>query len=214
MSWIIKVFRSSIGKKYIMAVSGLCLSFFLFAHLIGNSISFWGKEAYNSYASHLHSLGFFITILEVLLLLLFLLHIVLGITLFIENLSARPTRYAVQAKERNWSASTMPYTGILILLFLVVHLVNFHFVTKTVSTAELVKTTLSNPLVASFYLLSLSGLTLHASHGFWSLFQSLGINHRKYNAFLQLGGLALAVIIGSTFILIPLLIVTTDSFLQ
>ncbi len=214
MSWIIKVFRSSIGKKYIMAASGVCLSFFLLAHLIGNSVSFWGKEAYNSYASHLHSLGFIIYILEILLLLLFLIHIVTGITLFIENLSARPTRYAIQTKERNWSASTMPYSGILILLFLLVHLLNFHFITKTVSTAELVKTTLSNPLIASFYLLSLSGLTLHASHGFWSLFQSLGINHPKYNIFLQRGGRAMAVLIGMTFILIPLLIVTTDSFLQ
>ncbi|MBU4326690.1 MAG: succinate dehydrogenase cytochrome b subunit, partial [Proteobacteria bacterium] len=214
MSWILTVLSSSIGKKYIMAVSGACLSFFLLAHLIGNSISFWGKEAYNSYASHLHSLGFLVYILEILLLLLFLVHIVMGITLFIENLSARPNRYAVKEKERNWSASTMPYTGILILLFLVVHLVNFHFITKTVSTAELVKITLSNPLIASFYLLSLSGLTLHASHGFWSLFQSLGINHQKYNKLLQLGGLAMAVIIGTTFILIPLLIVTTDSFLQ
>lgn len=108
----------------------------------------------------------------------------------------------------------MPYTGIIILTFLLVHLLNFHFITRTVSTAELVRTTLSNPFLASFYLFSLSGLTLHASHGFWSLFQSLGINHPKYNKFLQQGGLATAVIIGTIFILIPLLIVTTDSFLQ
>ncbi|MBU0664759.1 MAG: succinate dehydrogenase cytochrome b subunit [Proteobacteria bacterium] len=214
MSWILTILRSSIGKKYIMAVSGACLSFFLLSHLIGNSVSFLGKEAYNSYASHLHSIGFLTYILEPFLLFVFLVHILTGITLFIENLSARPNRYAVPGNERNWSASTMPYTGIIILTFLLVHLLNFHFITRTVSTAELVRTTLSNPFLASFYLFSLSGLTLHASHGFWSLFQSLGINHPKYNKFLQQGGLATAVIIGTIFILIPLLIVTTDSFLQ
>jgi succinate dehydrogenase / fumarate reductase cytochrome b subunit len=214
MSWILTVLRSSIGKKYIMAVSGVCLSFFLLVHLTGNSISFWGKEAYNSYASYLHALGFLHLILKILLLLVFLVHILTGITLFIENLSARPNRYAVLENERNWSASTMPYTGIIILTFLLVHLLNFHFITITVSTAELVRTTLSNPFTASFYLFSLSGLTLHASHGFWSLFQSLGINHPKYNKLLQQGGLAMAVIIGTIFILIPFLIVTTDSFLQ
>ncbi|MDD3814239.1 MAG: succinate dehydrogenase, partial [Desulfocapsaceae bacterium] len=194
--------------------SGAGLSFFLLAHLAGNSISFWGKEAYNSYAGHLHSLGLLLYRLEILLFLLFLTHIVTGVTLFLENLSARPNRYAVPENKRNWSASTMPYTGILILLFLLVHLLNFHFSTKTVSTAELVRTTLNDPFIAFFYLFSLSGLTLHASHGFWSIFQTLGINHPKYNTFLQRGGMAMAILIGMTFILIPLLIVTTDSFLQ
>ncbi|MDD5758030.1 MAG: succinate dehydrogenase cytochrome b subunit [Desulfobulbaceae bacterium] len=214
MSWFLSVFQSSIGKKYIMALSGACLSFFLMAHLAGNTFSFLGKEAYNSYAAHLHSLGGFIHVLEACLALVFLAHILTAILLFIDNLSARPTRYAVSATDRSWSASTMPYTGALILIFLVVHLLNFHFASKMISTADQVKTVLGNPPLGFFYLVALSGLTLHISHGFWSLFQSFGANHPQYNRFLQRGGLSMAVILGALFMLIPLLALTTDGFLQ
>lgn len=214
MAWISAVVRSSIGKKYLMAVSGACLAFFLLGHLAGNAVSFWGREAYNSYASHLHSLGFFLHVLEACLALVFLVHILTAITLFVENLCARPNRYAVQGDDRDWFAQTMPYTGALILIFLLVHLSQFHFAAKTLSTAEHVRSTLRHPFIAIFYLVSLVGLTLHAGHGFWSLFQSIGLNHPKYNAVLQRGGLSVAVVIGAIFVLIPLLVLTTDRFLR
>lgn len=214
MSWILSVARSSIGKKHIMAVSGAGLFFFLLAHLIGNALSFRGTKAYDSYASHLHALGAPLHVVECLLALVFLVHIMTALALFIENRSARPHRYAVHGGDRNWSARTMPYTGGLILIFLLVHLTNFHLATKTISTSAHVRMTLNSPLLASFYLVSLSGLTLHASHGLWSLFQSLGINHPKYNKLLQLGSLSVAVITGTIFMLIPLFILTVDRFLQ
>lgn len=108
----------------------------------------------------------------------------------------------------------MSYSGGLILLFLVVHLSNFHFAARTISIAEQVRAVLSRPQVALFYFFSLSGLTLHVSHGLWSLFQSMGINHPKFNKGLQIGGLSMAVIVGTIFLLIPLLVLTTDRFLQ
>jgi len=214
MSWMLTVIRSSIGKKYIMAGTGACLGFFLFAHLAGNALSFRGKDTFNAYASHLHALGFPLHLLEGILALVFLVHILIAINLYIENLSARPNRYAVQGENRNWSAWSMPYTGALILGFLLVHLANFHFAAKTLSPSEQVRTVLSNPPLAAFYLFSVSALTLHASHGLWSIFQSLGVNHPKYNPFLRIGSLFTALFIGTIFMLIPLLVLTTDRFLQ
>lgn len=213
MSWL-TVVRSSIGKKYIMALSGACLALFLLAHLAGNAFSFWGKEAYNSYAAHLHSLGGFIYLLEACLAFVFLVHILTATLLFIENLTARPNRYAVAERDRDWSASSMPYTGALILLFVMVHLYNFHFAAKTISTAEQVKSVLGNPPLAFFYLAALSGLSLHLSHGFWSLCQSFGVNHPKYNRLLHSGGFSIGIIIGTIFMLIPILALISDSFLQ
>lgn len=214
MSWILTAVRSSIGKKFIMALSGAFLATFLLAHLAGNVVSFWGKEAYDTYAGHLHDLGFPLHVLEGLLLLVFLVHVVTATALYLENLAAKPKRYAVQGIDRDWCAATMPYSGLVILLFLLVHLANFHFSGQALSTAAQVRTTLDSPPLAIFYLLALSGLTLHLSHGLWSLSQSMGINHPNYNKLLQSGGLFMAVGIGLVFLLIPVLVLTTERFLQ
>lgn len=214
MSWLLSLVRSSIGKKFIMAFTGALLAVFLLAHLAGNAVSFWGREAYDAYAGHLHALGFPRHVFEGLLLLVFLVHVVTATVLYLENLSAKPRRYAVAGDDRDWCAATMPYSGLLISIFLAVHLANFHFAGTALSTAAQVKTILDNPLLAVFYLLALSGLTLHLSHGLWSLSQSMGINHPKYNKLLRSGGLLLAVGIGLIFALIPVLVLTTDRFLR
>ena len=86
MGWIGSLYRSSVGKKSIMAASGLLLSLFLLTHLLGNSVSFFGREAYNAYAEKLHSLGALVYIFEAGLLTLFLVHILTGIILYLENL--------------------------------------------------------------------------------------------------------------------------------
>lgn len=213
MSWLLAVCRSSIGKKCIMALSGICLSLFLFAHLAGNALSFRGKEVYDSYAAHLHALGLPRHVLEALLALVFLAHILTAITLFYENLTARPHRYAMPGDDRRFSAAAMPYTGIIILIFLLLHLFNFHLAAGPAGSAQLLRTTLSQPFIALFYLFALGALTLHLSHGFRSLFQSLGLNHPKYNNLVQISALSLALITGIFFMLIPLLFLTSDHFL-
>jgi len=214
MSWMLTVVKSSIGKKYIMAGTGTCLVFFLFAHLAGNALSFQSKRIFNAYVSHLNAIGFPLHLLQGVLGLVLLVHVFIAITLYFENLSARPNRYAVQGDDRDWCAWFMPYTGALILGFLLIHLVNFHFASKALSTSEQVRTALSNPRLAAFYLFSLSALTLHTSHGLWSLFQSVGLNHPKYNLLLRIGSQFTALVIGTIFMLIPLLILATDRFLQ
>ena len=215
MGLIGSLYRSSVGKKSIMAASGLLLSLFLLTHMLGNSVSFLGRDAFNTYAERLHSLGTLVYIFEIGLLTLFLIHIITGIILYLENLQARPSRYSVNTSEggRSWGSRTMPYTGVIILVFIIVHLMNFHFTDKSVPVADLVRKLLSSPSLAFFYIFSLVALALHLSHGFWSLFQSIGFNHEKYNPLLMKGALVFSILMGAVFILIPVLTLVSRSFL-
>jgi len=215
MGSIGSLYRSSVGKKSIMAASGLLLSLFLLTHLLGNSVSFLGRDAFNAYAEKLHSLGGLVYVFEIGLLTLFLIHIITGIILYVENLQARPARYSVNTAEggRSWGSRTMPYTGVIIIVFIIVHLLNFHFTDKSVPVADLVRGLLSRPPLALFYIVSLLAVALHLSHGAWSLFQSIGFNHDKYNGLLLKGALAFSILVGTVFILIPVLALVSRSFL-
>ncbi len=213
MSWFVQTCSSSVGKKYIMALTGFMLGGFLLVHAAGNTSIFWGRHAFNSYAEHLHSLGFLITIAELVLLTIFLLHIITGISLFLQNLGARDSRYAVQksAGGRTWGSRTMPYTGLAILAFILMHLINFHFVDHHQPIADIVKPVLSNPLYSLFYGTAMFVLGLHVSHGFWSIFQSLGINHPKYNSLLRCISWIGCILIAGIFIAIVLLLLFSSS---
>ena len=215
MGLIGTLYRSSVGKKGIMAASGLLLSLFLLTHMLGNSTSFLGREAFNAYAEKLHSMGALVSLFEIILLSLFLIHIITGVILFLENLQARPSRYAVSSSEggRSWGSRTMPYTGTVILVFIVVHLLNFHFTDRSVLIADLVRQLLSRPGLAIFYIFSLGCVALHISHGVWSLFQTIGFNHEKYNGLLRRGAVAFSILVGLVFILIPVLALVSRSFL-
>lgn len=215
MGWFLSLYGSSIGKKSIMAASGLLLSLFLFTHLLGNSVIFFGRDAYNAYAEKLHSLGVLVYIFEIGLLTLFLFHIITGIILYLENLKARPSRYSVNTSEggRSLGSRSMPYTGIIIIVFIVVHLMNFHFTDRSVLVADLVRELLSRPGLAFFYIASLACVALHLSHGVWSLFQSIGFNHEKYNTLIMKGAIVFSLLVASVFILIPVLALFSKSFL-
>jgi succinate dehydrogenase / fumarate reductase cytochrome b subunit len=107
----------------------------------------------------------------------------------------------------------MPYTGVIILVFIIVHLMNFHFTDKSVSVSDLVRNLLSRPGLGLFYIFSLLAVALHLSHGVWSLFQSIGFNHEKYNQLLLKGALVFSILVGTVFILIPVLALVSKSFL-
>lgn len=198
-----------------MAASGLLLCFFILSHMLGNSISFLGREAFNAYAEKLHSYDVLLNFFEIGLLTLFLIHIITGVILYFENLGARPSRYSVNTNEggRTLGSRTMPYTGVIILIFIIVHLMNFHFTDKSVLVADLVRYLFSKPGLAFFYIFSLAALALHLSHGFWSLFQSFGFNHKKYNQLILKGAVVLSILVGTVFILIPVLTLISKSFL-
>jgi len=215
MGWLSRTINSSIGRKTAMAVTGLFQAFFVVGHLLGNANTFGGKAAYDSYSAKLHSLGWLLTVFEILLLATFLFHIGFGLYLFLDNRKARPARYAMSrsAGDRTWGARTMPYTGLFLLIFLVDHLHRFRFA-GTMQISDLVRDNLIRPPVAGFYIVAFIALGLHLSHGLWSLWQSLGFNHPKYETFLWRAAFALSIAIGALFSTIPLLALFWPGFLR
>jgi len=206
MDWLIKTVGTSVGKKLLMALTGLAFCGFLAAHLAGNLTLYGGADAFNSYAEHLHSLGPLITVAELGLLALFLVHVLTGLLLFVQNLKARPQRYAVDhsAGGRTVGSRTMPYTGVLILLFIIYHLMNFHFVDKSHTTIfAIVAAAFANPIQMFLYIAAVIVVGVHVSHGFWSLFQTFGANHPKYMPVIQALGLLFAILMGVGFGFIP-----------
>jgi len=206
MQWIFNFFGSSVGKKLLMALTGVCFIGFLTGHLIGNLTLYGGRDAFNSYAEHLHALGPLITLAEWSLLTLAVIHVFTGMLLFLQNLKARPVRYAVNKSGggRTISSALMPYTGFAILLFLIYHLLQFHFVDKTFTTIyDIVSLAFANVLNLSFYIAAMVVVALHIRHGFWSLFQTLGANHPKYMPIIMGGSLVLSLVFGIGFGFLP-----------
>ena len=212
MNWLITTLTSSMGKKQIMAVTGLAFCLFVAVHLIGNLTIYGGRDLFLSYVEHLHGWGYLLTAAELGLVLLALLHIAFGLILFIENLRARPVRYAVKkwAGGRTIGSATAPYTGFLILCFIVVHLLKFRFVEKTnTNDYLLLSDTFAQLGWGLFYIAGVIIVAVHVSHGFWSGFQTLGLNHPKYMPFIKSVGIVFSVIIGVGFVSIPLFIWST-----
>jgi succinate dehydrogenase / fumarate reductase cytochrome b subunit len=207
MHWITVFFGSSIGKKLLMAFTGLCFISFLSVHLAGNLTLYGGMNLFNAYADHLHALGPLILFAEWGLLILAVVHILTGTILFFQNLGARPNRYVVnkQAGGRTLSSITMPYTGFLILLFVIFHLLNFHFVDRTHTTIyQIVSTAFQHPLYVFLYIAAMIVVALHIRHGFWSLFQTFGANHPKYMPIVMAASIVLSFVFGIGFGFLPI----------
>jgi succinate dehydrogenase / fumarate reductase, cytochrome b subunit len=209
MNWFINTLKSSVGKKLMMAVTGLGFCGFLAGHLGGNLTIYGGKEMFNSYAEHLHALGILLTFIEWGMLFMAAVHVFTGLTLFYQNYTARPVRYKVdkRAGGRTLGSATMPYTGVLLLAFVVLHLINFHFVDKTGTTIfDIVSHAFGNPLTVIIYIAAMIVAAVHVSHGFWSAFQTLGANHPKYMPVIRTIGLVFALAVGIGFGALPIFI--------
>jgi succinate dehydrogenase / fumarate reductase cytochrome b subunit len=207
MSWLIRTFGSSIGKKLLMAITGLSFIGFLCAHLAGNLTLYKGGTAFNAYAEKLHSLGPILTVFEFGLLALALIHVATGIILFVQNLKARSVPYENdrRAGGRTLSSVTMPYTGIIILAFVIFHLINFSFVDKSQRTIfEIVRSAFANPVYMVVYVFVMIVVALHIRHGFWSAFQTIGANHPKYMPALMVLSVIASLIFGFGFGLLPI----------
>jgi succinate dehydrogenase / fumarate reductase, cytochrome b subunit len=212
MKWLIRAFSSSIGKKQIMAVTGLGFSLFVVTHLLGNLNVYRGKEAFLSYVEKLHSLGALVTLAELGLVGFAVLHIGFGLLLFVQNLRARPVRYAVKKRAggRTIGSITAPYTGLLILVFIIVHLSKFRLVDKSMTDDFMILShTFTQIGYVLFYIVGVGIVALHVSHGFWSGFQTIGLNHPKYMPLIQRFGTALSVVLGVGFASIPVYLFST-----
>jgi succinate dehydrogenase / fumarate reductase cytochrome b subunit len=207
MSWLTQTLKSSIGKKWMMAVTGLGFCLFLAGHLAGNLTLYGGKGAFNAYARHLHSLEPLVKATEVGLFIFAAIHVLTGLVLFYQNFTARPESYAMKKSGggRTIGSRTMPYTGLLILAFVIFHLINFHFVDKSQTTIyDIVSAAFANPAYVVLYVLAVILTAVHVSHGLWSAFQTLGANHTKYLSLIRGAGIVFSLVVGLGFGLLPI----------
>jgi succinate dehydrogenase / fumarate reductase cytochrome b subunit len=207
---------SSIGKKTIVAVTGILLVGFIAAHLGGNLTFFFGPDAINSYAVHLRDLGPLLWLARIGLLVAVGLHIFFTMKLWQENHTARPDKYAVKSRVQSTVfARTMRLSGLIVLAFVVFHLAHFtwmivypdyrswHDAAGRHDVFRMIVAGFSLPLVSGFYILSLALLASHLSHGIGSLFQTLGISNRRLQPLFTSGGKIVAWALFAGFAAIP-----------
>jgi len=210
MNWLLRSLKSSIGRKVLMGVTGLSLWFYLVVHLAGNFAFFWGADAFNGYAHFLESLPI-VRPVEVGLLLLFLVHIILGIILKVENNSARAGKYAVRGskKDNTLTARTMIWSGLIILVFLLIHVNQFRLGNPEIVHGHkdyfsLEVEVFQNVLYSAWYILAVIVLGFHVGHGFQSAFRSFGLSHSKYTPAIEWFSRIAAVLFAIAFGAIPL----------
>ena len=207
---------SPIGRKWIVAITGIVLVLFVIGHLVGNFSIFLGPDSMNSYAHLLQNLGELLWLVRGILLVCVVLHIWFTITLWRENLAARPQKYAVKNDlGTTVYARLMRLSGLTVLAFVIYHLAQFTWEAfnpeyKTWVDARgyhdvyrMVVTAFSCPFVSGFYILAVGLLAMHLSHGIASLFQTLGLTTAKLRPLFARGGLILAWIIFLGFASIP-----------
>lgn len=225
-NWLLRGLGSSVGQKLILGLTGLGLCGFLVVHLSGNLLMYRGEEHYNDYARFLHA-NELLPLAEVGLLVLFLLHIYLALTTTRDNTAARPIPYAMKESKLEHQAAqfaphnTMLFTGLIVLIFLIVHLLDMRFeafgqmmfggfssrfVTPEGETpfAHAIRV-LHDPVSAGVYLIGSLFVGYHVWHGFQSAFRSLGLSHPKYTPFLKQLSFVFAVAMAIGFASLPLL---------
>jgi succinate dehydrogenase / fumarate reductase, cytochrome b subunit len=230
MNIIANVFSSSLGKKYIMAVTGLVLFLFVIGHLAGNLQIFLGREAINRYGDFLQSNPELIWPARLGLLLMVVLHIWSAAKISLENKAARPVGYAVyQPVGSTYASRTMLVGGSIVFVFIIYHLLHYTaevqflnltgrdfsaFMEKLPGQVpserhdiyKMMVVGFNQPLVSGFYVLGLALLSLHLSHGASSMFQSLGWKNDAYRPFLDKAARAVAVVIFLGYTSIPVAI--------
>jgi succinate dehydrogenase / fumarate reductase, cytochrome b subunit len=198
MSWIVRLMKSSLGAKYVMAVTGAGLFAFVLGHIAGNLLLYFGQDAFNSYAVGLRHLPYgLLWIARGGLVVFFTAHIITAYSLTLKNKASRPVKYAYEATfQASYASRTMARTGTIVLFFLLYHLAHYTF--RVVNYAgpyvdnqgrddvyTMAIAGFSQPAIAITYIAAMLVLGYHLSHGLSSMFQSLGLNHSKYNPFLR-----------------------------
>lgn len=223
MRRVVALYRSSVGKKVLMAVTGFIWFGFLIGHMAGNLKAFTGADHFNEYAHFLREVGsplvpehFLLWVARIVLLGALGVHVLMAIQTWGQSNHARREGYE---KEENlsfsWSSRFMRWGGVLILVFIVYHIL--HFTTGTVHPSfqvdaqgramayeNLVTGFSGQPLVAGFYILAMVAICLHLWHGVWSMMQTLGANHPKYRHLRRPVSVAFAVVVFLGFISVPI----------
>ncbi len=222
MSTFRRVLSSTTGTKLLIGLTGLALFVYLILHLVGNALFFAGPETFNKYSHALISNPLIIPI-EIGLLLIFLLHVYKTITNYFSNRTARPIayeqkEYAGHTSRKSIASSTMIYSGLVMLLFIMIHVKQFKYgawyevASGSATVRDLARLEIEvfqHPFWVAFYVLCTLIVGLHLSHGIASGFQSLGLEHPTYTRRLTTWGLVFAIIIGGGLAIIPVIIYLT-----
>lgn len=221
MNRAMALFRSSVFKKAVMAVTGLMLFGFVLSHMTGNLKIFQGAEKINSYSAFLREFGQpilpyqgFLWIMRIGLLMAAVLHIWSAIALTLENRKARPTNYAMRKPiKMDYASRTMRYSGFIVGGYIIYHLLHL---TGGQAHSDFVHgdvyhnliTAFQNPLIALLYVVVNVLLAFHLYHGLWSMFQSLGIDHPAIKSLRRPFAAVFAVVICLGFIAVPISVLT------
>lgn len=210
---------SAIGKKELMALTGLGFLAFLLVHLAGNLTIFAGGKAFDGYAAKLESLGPLVWIAEAGMVVLGLVHVVTGTSIILRNLAAKGKYLGI----KRWSGGqtlgsySMWLTGPWILVFVAFHLAHFTFPHKLggdeTPLSQMVANMLSNPYWAGFYFFSFALIGLHVSHGCWSAVQTLGIFTSRKGSFRELS-VVIGLVLASGFAMLALIVLVHPGMLE
>lgn len=217
------LWRSSVFRKQIVAVTGLIWVGFIFMHMAANLLLFLGPEALNGYSEMLHAIPELLWMARLVLVAAFVLHVTFTVILVVENRSARSHRYEVLHShgETNFVKKTMILSGLLVFFFVFIHLTDFTLPAKTgpdtvIAGQEgevsyglygLVWNAFGSVPRALFYILIMVLVGMHLSHGIQSLFQTIGFFHDRYTPLIRRASIVLGVIVAVGFILVPLYVI-------
>lgn len=220
MSTFRRLLSSSVGTKLLVGLTGLALFVYLILHLVGNALIFAGPATFNAYSHALISNPLILPI-EVGLLAVFLLHVYKAVTNYAANRAARPAGYAMKkyaghTSRKSLASSTMIWSGVIIFLFILVHVKQFKYgawyQVENTDVRDLARTefeVFSQPLWVAFYVIGTLLAGLHLRHGISSGLQSLGLDHPVYTRRLTTWGVVLAAIVGGGLALIPIWVYVT-----
>ncbi len=202
------MFRASIIKKVVMAITGLAWFGFLITHLSANFLIYQGAESFNAYPVALRKFGFLLYVAEAGLVVLLLGHVAMAIRTTIENRRARPRPYAVKSTNgrATFASRTMVYGGLLLLVFIVLHIRTFKFGNWDQANGlwGLVVETFKNPLITGWYVVAMLALGLHLSHGLASAMQTFGLNRPIWRARFRAIGFVVGWMMAGGFMSLPI----------
>jgi succinate dehydrogenase / fumarate reductase, cytochrome b subunit len=218
----VRFWEAPIGKKVVMAITGVILFGYVIGHLLGNlQIYAANHEQINTYAAFLHSPGNVIPlwVIRAVLLAAVVMHIVSATQLWMQNRAARPFAYRKKNDvPTSYAARTMKWSGVIVGLFIIFHILHLTVGSVVPLAPELAANSpnvranviqgFQNPAISGFYILAMILLCMHLYHGLWSMFQSLGFSHPRYTPLLKKGAALVAILIAIGNISIPIAVLT------
>ncbi|MBL7557789.1 MAG: succinate dehydrogenase cytochrome b subunit [Bdellovibrionaceae bacterium] len=218
---MVSFIQSTVGKKYLMGLSGLIWAGFIFGHMAGNMTILVSPDMYNAYGHAIVSNKILLYGTEIALVFALVAHVTLALLLTKQNRDSRGTRYASKPngeKAASFASEWMAVHGSIILVFIILHLVTFkygpHYETTVDGVvmrdlARLIYEVFSNPLAVGWYLVALVLLGFHLTHGVRSIFQSFGLLHPAYQPVIKKAGVIYSVVVAGGFISQPLFVFLT-----